>query len=128
MNRPQTDSKRTCRVTKDYQAEFPDPIAVEAGEVFSVGERSSAWESNPAWMWVWCTDQRGKSGWVPQNIIQMDTDNQTGTTHSAYNARELTVTAGQELTIEQEESGWFWCCDRQGKCGWVPISHVMAES
>jgi hypothetical protein len=78
-------------------------------------------------MWVWYTDRRGKSGWVPKNIIQMDADGRTGTTPAAYNARELTVTAGQELTIEQEESGWFWCCDQQRKCGWVPISYVVIE-
>jgi hypothetical protein len=56
----------------------------------------------------------------------MDADGQTGRTHAAYNAIELKVTTGQELTIEHEESGWFWCCDQQGKRGWVPISHVMA--
>ena len=51
----------------------------------------------------------------------------TGTTQAAYSARELTVTAGQELGIEQEESGWFWCRDQQGRSGWVPLSHVRVE-
>ncbi len=128
MKIPHIDPERKCRVTKDYQAEFPDPIAVEAGEAFAVSERNSAWDHNPAWIWVWCTDQRGKSGWVPKNIIQMGADGLTGTTPAAYNARELTVIAGQELTIEQEESGWFWCHDQQGKRGWVPLSHVQEES
>ena len=127
MNSQQTDRERTCKVIEDYQAEYADPIAVEAGETFAVSEKTSTWEDNPAWMWVWCTDQRGKSGWVPQNLIQMDADGQTGSTHAAYNAIELTVSAGQELTIEQEESGWFWCRDQQGKHGWVPISHVLVE-
>ena len=128
MNKSQADPKRKGRVAKAYQAEFADPIAVEAGEAFVVSEKTSAWENNPAWIWLWCTDQRGKSGWVPKNIIQMNADGQTGTTLSAYDARELTVTAGQELSIEHEESGWFWCCDQQGKCGWVPISHMTAGS
>lgn len=128
MNRSQAGPKRTGRVVKDYQAQFADPIAVEAGEAFTVSERADCWENNPAWIWVWCTDQRGKSGWVPQNIIQKETDGRTGTTQAAYHARELTVSAGQELSIEREESGWFWCCDQQGQCGWVPISHLLAES
>ena len=128
MNNPYTNPERTRRVIKDYQAEFPNPIAVEAGETITVSESTSTWENNPAWVWLWCADQRGKSGWVPKTIIWMDTDSQMGTTHVAYNARELSVTAGQELIIEQEESGWLWCCDQQGKCGWVPISHMMAES
>jgi hypothetical protein len=126
MNGSYTDPERKCFVAKDYQAEFSDPLAVEAGETFTVSERTSAWEDNPAWMWIWCTDQREKSGWVPKHIILMDADGQAGRTHVAYNARELTVTVGQELTIEYEESGWVWCCDQQGKRGWVPISHVMA--
>jgi hypothetical protein len=112
-------------MVKDYQAEFSDPIAVEAGEMFAVSIRTSAWENNPAWIWVWCTDQREKSGWVPKNIIQMEADGQTGSIPVAYNAIELTVAAGQELTIEQEESGWYWCSDQQGTHGWVPISHLI---
>lgn len=127
MSRLQGNSQRICRVAKDYQTEFVDPIAVEAGEAFTVSQQTSAWERNPAWIWVWCTDQRGKSGWVPKTSIQMGTDGQTGTAHAAYNARELTVTVGQELIIKQQESGWFWCCDEQGECGWVPLSHVVVE-
>ena len=92
-------------VAKDYQAEYPDPIAVEAGEMFVVSDRTSDWENNPEWIWVWCTDQREKSGWVPKNLIQMNADGQTGSTHAAYNAIELTVTAGQELTIEKKKAG-----------------------
>jgi uncharacterized protein YgiM (DUF1202 family) len=126
MNRPQKEPERKCLVVKDYQAEYSDPIAVEAGETFAVSEKNSAWDDNPEWIWVWCTDQRGKSGWVPKNIIQMDAKSQMGSSHAAYNAIELTVSADQELTIEQEESGWFWCRDQQGKRGWVPISHVVA--
>ena len=127
MNRSQADPARTGRVVKDYRAQFADPIAVEAGEAFAVSERAEPWENNPAWMWVWCTEKLGKSGWVPQRIIQMETDGRMGTTQAAYHARELTVTAGQQLRIEREESGWVWCCDQQGTCGWVPISHVLAE-
>lgn len=128
MSKLPTNPERICQVAKDYQAAFADPIAVEAGETFTIGERAEVWENNPAWVWVWCTDQRDKSGWVPEKIIQREPDGQTGTTQVAYHARELTVTAGQELIIKQEESGWFWCCDQQGTCGWVPISHTMAES
>jgi hypothetical protein len=100
---------------------------VEAGEAFAVSDNISAWENNPTWLWVWCTDPRGKSGYVPNTIIHRDADRQTGTTAVAYNARELTVTVGQELTIEDEESGWFWCCDQEGKRDWVPISHILVS-
>jgi hypothetical protein len=126
LDRSQTDHEQKCLVTKDYQAEYSDPIAVEAGETFVVSDRTGDWENNPEWIWVWCTDQREKSGWVPKKLIQVDADGQTGSTHAAYSAKELTVITGQELTIVQEESGWLWCYDQQGKHGWVPISHVIA--
>ena len=125
MNRSQTNPDRTCKVIKDYHVDYPDPIVVGAGETFAVSQQISTWEDNPAWTWLWCTDQRGKSGWVPKNRIQMEADGKTGSTHAAYSAVELPVRAGQELTIEQEESGWFWCRDQQGRYGWVPISHVV---
>lgn len=117
-------SERKCRVIRDYQTVYTDPISVKADEVFTVSEKTDAWQDNPAWLWVWCTNRQGKSGWVPRNSIQLSADGRTGTTPTAYSAVELTVTAGQELVIEGEESGWFWCRDRQGRSGWVPVSHV----
>ena len=124
MSRLQTDPERKCRVAKDYQAEFPDAIAVEAGEAFTVSESTSAWENNPAWMWVWCTDQRGKSGWVPKDAIDFHASSTTGIARYDYAATELIVAVGDELVVEREESGWLWCTNRQGKSGWVPADHI----
>ena len=43
MTGTHTDLERKCVVVKDYQAEFSDPLAVEAGEMFTVSKRTSAW-------------------------------------------------------------------------------------
>src|SRR5579863_1513786 len=75
---------RRCSVTKGYQSSNPDPIIVQAGESFHVSEKADLWDNNPDWLWVWCTDQRGKSAWVPKTIIQLDKDGQTGTTNCSY--------------------------------------------
>ncbi|MEO6887686.1 MAG: SH3 domain-containing protein [Ktedonobacteraceae bacterium] len=117
---------RRYRVTTDYQASSTDPIAVHAGETFQVSEKVDAWQDNPDWLWVWCTDQRGKSGWVPKAIIVLNADGTTGTTRNAYAARELSVVAGDELAASHEESGWLWCSDQQGRQGWVPLAHVAS--
>ena len=117
-------SYRRCSVTKDYQSSNLDPIVVEAGEPFQVSEKTDFWDNNPDWLWVWCTDQRGKSAWVPKTIIHMEVDGKTGTTRAPYDATELTVAVGDELVVEQEESGWLWCLDQHGKYGWVPLAHV----
>ncbi|MEO8972384.1 MAG: SH3 domain-containing protein [Ktedonobacteraceae bacterium] len=113
-----------CFVTKDYQSSNSDPIKIQEGEPFHVSEKTDLWDNNPAWIWVWCTDQRGKSAWVPKTIIQMDRDGKTGTTSHPYDVTELTVTVGDELTVEQEESGWLWCVNQESKCGWVPVAYV----
>lgn len=116
---------RRCRVTKDYQASNIDPFSVQAHELFDVSDKVDFWNGNPDWIWIWCTDQRGKSGWVSKKMIHMHSDNITASTSSAYSALELTVVTGDELGIVEEEGGWLWCINQQGNCGWVPLEHVM---
>jgi uncharacterized protein YgiM (DUF1202 family) len=57
----------THRITADYQAAYPDPIRVRAGEPVTVSDRR---EQSEGHTWVWCTDARGKSGWVPQTYLE----------------------------------------------------------
>jgi SH3-like domain-containing protein len=115
---------RRCHVTKDYQASHTDPFSVQAHELFHVSEKVDFWNGNPDWIWIWCTDPRGKSGWVPKKMIHTNSDNATASTSSAYSALELTITTGDELEVVEEESGWLWCVDQQGNYGWVPLEHV----
>ncbi len=111
-----------CYVVKDYQASNGDPLSIEAHEELHVSEKVDFWNDNPDWVWIWCTDPRGKSGWVPKNRIHRDGN--IATTSSAYSALELTVVEGDVLEVKEEESGWLWCVDQQRKCGWVPLEHV----
>lgn len=124
LDRGNPEQQRRYCVLADYQAEYPDPISVSAGEIFQVSEKVSFWNSNPDWVWVWCTDQRGKQGWVPKTVITLNSDGRTGTVCYPYTARELTIAAGEELVAHQEESGWLWCTNQQGKSGWVPLEHI----
>ena len=75
-------------------------------------------------MWIWCTDQRGKSGWVPKDGIDFHANSTIGIARYDYAATELTVAVGDELVVEREESGWLWCTDQRGKSGWIPAAHV----
>ncbi len=119
-----TKQPRKCRVIIEYQTFYTDPISVNAGETITVSEKVDYWNGNPAWVWVWCTDRRGKSGWVPRNCIDFAADGTTGVALYNYTARELSVTIGEVLTIEGEESGWLWTTNQQGRSGWVPRDHV----
>lgn len=119
-----TGQSRMRRVTKDYHAQFLDPLTMRSGETLVISEKIDYWNGNPEWVWVWCSNERGKSGWVPRGTIEFDADGMTGKARYDYTARELTVAVGDELVIGREESGWFWCTDQRGKSGWVPIDHV----
>ena len=118
------DPSRKCIVVMDYSAQFPDPISVNAGEVFHVSEKVEPWNNNPNWLWVWCTNQRGKSGWVPKDIIVLSADGKSGTVRDPYDATELSVATGEELVAHQEAVGWFWCTNHAGKSGWVPLDNI----
>src|SRR5581483_8898359 len=111
---------RVGRVTQSYQAQYPDPLSVQAGEPLQVSAKTDPWNNNPAWVWVWCTDPRGKSGWVPQNLI----DPHNHTARFDYSAIELSAQVGETLTIESANNGWFWCRNQHGQRGWIPIDHV----
>ena len=123
-------SEQRCRarVIADYQGQYPDPITVTAGETLHISKKVFYWNDNPDWMWVWCTDQRGKSGWVPRNAVDSRSDGTTGTACYNYCATELTVVVGEELMVTQEANGWFWCINSQGKSGWVPSDHMTLLS
>jgi hypothetical protein len=41
-----------------------------------------------------------------------------------YDATELSVEVGEKLTMGEEESGWAWCTNREGRRGWVPLEHL----
>src|SRR5437588_2132830 len=122
QNEARTDSNTAGqpwkrRVITDYQALYHDPISVKAGEPLTISEKVDCWNGNPDWIWIWCTDSRGKSGWVPKGLIDFHASRTAGIARYDYAATELTVTVGDELLVEQEESGWFWCTNSQGKSG-----------
>ncbi len=116
---------RRARVIRAYEREFPDPIVVQAGEPLTLSDQFSNWNQNPAWRWVWCTDARGKGGYVPLSVIE--TRDHASSARRDYSAVELTAQVGETLTIEDADSGWYWCANQRGEHGWIPIDHVEAE-
>jgi uncharacterized protein YgiM (DUF1202 family) len=113
---------QTGKVGRDYRATNPDPLIVQAGEPLVLSGRVDPWRDNPQWIWVWATDPRGKSAWVPQTLIQRQGDQVIA--RYDYSARELDAVAGEMVQIEREESGWYWCENQQGEQGWLPLDHV----
>jgi hypothetical protein len=106
--------------TTPYQAAYADPITMRSGEPLLFEGKEDNWQG---WTWLWCTNQSGKSGWVPQNyVLQLESGYLA---RCDYNAIELSVQTGEILEISQAESGWLWCTNQSGQSGWVPIMHLV---
>ncbi len=108
---------KTGRVISVYQKAYADPIRMKAGDELSIGAKESEWPG-----WIWCTSRDGKSGWVPAKYV--DRQSNTGVALYDYDARELSVSAGQVLSLGQAESGWVWCTNPEGQSGWIPLECI----
>ena len=105
------------RVVADYQSAVEHPLVLRAGEMVRVNERQERWPG-----WVWCTDQNGNNGWVPERYLLRQ---ETGAVLCKdYNGKELTVETGDELLVCQVLTSWSWCINEKGEPGWVPTDHV----
>jgi hypothetical protein len=117
-------------VTKDYSAEYPDPITLAAGEAATLDGREEAWEGNPDWVWVWGENAAGKGGWIPRPLLRIEgaPSAKTGAALEDYDAHELSVAAGERVAVSREACGWAWCEADSGRAGWVPLSHLRRAS
>jgi len=111
------NQEKRCRVIKNYKAAYPNPLILDKGETVTIEDRESKWPG-----WVWVISQTGTAGWIPARIVEQE--GAIGRIIEHYNATELTVRAGTELTFSREESGWLWCTTPEGNSGWVPQENV----
>ena len=111
------DKKIAARVIKSYQSGFSNPLILKKGERLKIRPKKTNFVG-----WVWCISTDGNSGWVPENFINI-TDN-TCVMLVDYDATELSVSIGENLTILSEESDWVWCINCKNQKGWVPLENV----
>lgn len=116
------ESSYAALVTKDYAAQYADPITLARGEAATLDGREDPWEGNPDWIWVWGKNARSKSGWIPRTWLRIE--GSRGVAVEDYDAHELSVAAGERVTVLREVSGWAWCVVEADRSGWVPLSHL----
>ncbi len=117
-----TNTSQTYCVTKAYKAVYPDPITMRADDMIEVSDKEDDWQG---WTWVWCTNQGGKSGWVPKGYVIQDKKGIWRARYD-YSAMELSVEVEERVEVSQQESGWVWCTNERGASGWVPVENVDA--
>lgn len=96
-----------ARVIATYEAQYADPVTFRHGEEVVVTDRVDRWRDNPDWLWIWCTDARGRSGWVPAGAIERH--GATGLGLRDYSAVELSVTAGDALRQQARQRAHRLC-------------------
>lgn len=109
--------KKFCRVIKDHESSFPDPLILKKGDKLDIENKECEW---PGWIWV--TNESKRSGWVPKSYLKIHRNR--AVMLKDYDATELTVSVGEEFRIELEESGWIWVSSEKGKSGWIPLENV----
>jgi hypothetical protein len=107
-------------VTQAWQATYADPIELNTGDELTLGRRDSEY---PGWVWAACV-RTGKSGWVPETLVQMKDD--LPVARRAYSGRELNVQPGDIVTVIDTLFGWHWAQLKSGVVGWLPANHVAA--
>jgi hypothetical protein len=114
---------KRCRVVKAHRRTYPDPLVVKEGDELTLVEKD---EDYPGW--IWCTDKNEKSGWVPEEFLEIDDESEgeekTDTINRDYTALELNAAEGEPLNILEEVAGWVFCKNREGEKGWVPSENV----
>lgn len=110
---------RQVRIVKSYTTAYPEPIVLEKGECVITGEEDTQYPG-----WIRCMHPSGRSGWVPINRLVLEENGERAIVREAYSAYELTVEAGEELTVLQEESGWLLGKRENGEIGWIPCEYT----
>lgn len=106
-----TTARRRVRI--DYVAQYPNPIQGRVGQSVTVVRRDSRYPE-----WVWCSGPERREGWVPLVVLKINEED--AVLVRDYDARELTVTAGDDVDVHEEIGGWLRVSSADGRTGWIP--------
>ena len=103
-------------IKENYTAAYEDPLVICSGDTVSV---SDEYHGNPEWKnWVWCSHQQThKKGWVPKQYLEIS--GRHALALNDFNARELTVSIGDQVRKISSINGWA-LVQRNQECGWIP--------
>jgi hypothetical protein len=115
-----TDQPKQLVVLEDNEPTYLDPIQVSKGDLLIVGEEDSEYPG-----WIWCENQQGKRGWVPDDCIE--TSGSVSRAKYDYSAVELRAHTGELLIPIQYKYGWVQCSNGDGARGWLPLTKVREQ-
>ena len=97
-----------------YERPYADPFRAPAGATV----RPDFGETTDVEGWVWATDPEDRGGWVP--LAWLDRTAEPWRLTRDFDALELTVAEGEEVTLHYAESGFVLATKADGETGWLP--------
>ena len=113
-----TFSRQRVRVA--YSAQYRDPVRGDVGQFLTIVQRDDEYPD-----WVWCIGPDGREGWVPLQFLRIDGNR--AALLRGYDARELSVNAGDEVAVLEEIGGWARVTATDGRTGWVRADCLTDE-
>ena len=98
----------------DYEVIDRNPLSLVQGQVVRIGPPDPQWSG-----WVWVTADDGRGSHVPEDICQPGGEG-VAVILRDFQARDLSVSNGDELVSLDEINGWHWCRRQDGTEGWLP--------
>ena len=120
-------SAKRVRVTRSFPADFFEgltqpPMVMQPGDLMRIETEADSGSEWPAFALV--ETEGGERGWVPKRYLRREGSRAVALRR--YDTATLVPAVGEVLTVleEDQESGWVWCRDRDGKVGWFAIDHI----
>lgn len=118
-----SDQPQTYRVIEAYISPYPDSTIFRKGDVVRIGEEST---DDPDWKnWIWCEGADDAAAWVPRQYLHIE--GHRGTLATDYDARELSVSVGEELLVYDVVNGFGIAKKPNGARGWVPMKVLQHD-
>lgn len=110
-----SDFKKQRRVSNaDYTVVDRSPVCLKAGELVELGNEDKVWTG-----WVWVSNAEGRGTYVPVSSLERISEGEAKVVVE-FQAVDLSLEKGEEVTALREVCGWFWCRNASGDEGWVP--------
>ncbi|MFW9805257.1 MAG: SH3 domain-containing protein [Candidatus Thorarchaeota archaeon] len=110
---------KILKVIKTHTSEFPVPLIATKGDIVEGMERETEFEG-----WLWCKNSHDVHSWVPKTYLGPTSESGQFQFLQDYTSQELTIDAGQEVIVLDQESGWAWARTTLGEEGWIPLVNL----
>lgn len=114
------ENKKIFLVIKNYKSPYPSPLKFSKGERILIKKEFT---EDPDWKnWLWCEGENDNQAWIPIEYIKREEN--SGFLSLDYDARELSVKIGENLSGYEEMNGFVKAEKMNGEKGWVPLRNL----